>query len=81
MANESIKKNQRLPDSTVILNTEQSANLPQTLEMCYKFGAKKVFLPWASMTQLIGAPDKLMTIMKLDFYRTEEELITKVFKK
>ena len=79
VANESVSKNQSLPDSTVILNTQQSAKLPETLRMCYELGAKKVYLPWSSMTQLVGAPDMLMKVLKLDFYRSDEELIGKVF--
>ena len=79
VANESVKRNQPIPDSTVILNREQSNNLPVTLKICYDQGARNVFLPWYSMTQLVGAPETIMKILNLDFYKTEEQLIEKVF--
>lgn len=79
IANESIRLNQPTKPSTVILSMEQSTNLAESLRICIDQGAKYVYLPWSSMTQLIGAPDVLMTLLKLDFYRTEEELINKVF--
>ena len=81
IANESIKLNRAVGAKTVILNTDQAMNLPETLKLCYEVGAKKVYMPWFSMTQLVGAPDTLMTLMKLDFYRTDEQLIEKVFGK
>ena len=79
VANESIKLNQPTSDATVILNKEQTNNLPEILKLCYDQGAKNIFLPWYSMTQLIGAPETLMSILNLDFYKTEEQLIEKVF--
>lgn len=79
VANKSIELNQPISEATVILNLEQSDNLPKKLRMCYEHGAKKVYLPWSSMTQLIGAPDTLMKLLKLDFYRTDEMLLEKVF--
>jgi hypothetical protein len=79
IANESIRLDEAIGPATVILNTEQSMELPETLKVCYEIGAKKVYIPWYSMTQLIGAPETLMTILKLDFYKTEEQLIEKVF--
>ena len=81
LANESIKLNQPLSPKTVILNTEQSMNLPETLKMCHEIGAEYVFIPLYSMDQLVGAPETLMSIMKIDFYRSDEELIEKVFGK
>lgn len=81
IANESIALNEPIGPATVILNTEQSMELPETLKICYEIGAKKVYIPWYSMTQLVGAPDTLMTLMKLDFYKNDEHLIEKVFKK
>ena len=81
IANESIKLNQAIGPKTVILNTEQSKNLPETLRICYEMGANNVYMPWFSMTQLIGAPETLMTLLKLDFYKNEEQLIEKIFKK
>lgn len=80
VANESIKNNQPLDDNTVILSKENSMNLPLALKVCYEEGAKNVFIPWSSMTQLVGAPEKLMTLLKLYFYKTEDELIEVIFK-
>lgn len=79
IANESIKRNKPLTDSTVILSKENVANLPLALKVCYEEGAKNVFIPWSSMTQLVGAPDNLMTLLKLYFYKSEEELIDILF--
>ena len=31
------------------------------------------------MMELLGAPDQIQTILKLNFYRTEDELIKKLF--
>ena len=33
------------------------------------------------MMELLGAPDTLQRILKLNFYRTEEDLVEKIFKK
>lgn len=81
IAYESIKQNQAIKPATVILNTEQSMNLPETLKICHEVGAKYVFIPWYSMTQLVGAPEMLLNIMKLDFYKDDGQLIGKVFRK
>lgn len=78
-ANESIKINQPLPDGTVLLNSEQAQNLSKTLQICVNYGAKNVFVPGAAMLQLVGAPPMLMTLIKIDFYKTEEELLRKLF--
>lgn len=80
VANESIKRNQMLPDATVILDEENSNNLPEKLKICVERGAKKAFMPLYSMSQLVGAPPLLMTVLKVDYYRTEDELIEKLFK-
>lgn len=79
IANESIKHNKSLDDNTVILSKENSLNLPLALKVCYEEGAKNVFIPWSSMAQLVGAPENLMTLMKLYFYKTEEELVKILF--
>ena len=79
IARQSIKHNQSLEESTVILSKENCINLPETLRVCYEQKAKNVFLPWSTMTQLIGAPETLMKVLKLDFYKTEEELLEKLF--
>ena len=80
IAKESIKQNQSLDDSTVILSSENCTNLPEMLRICYEQKAKNVYIPWSSMIHLVGAPDTLMRVLNLDFYKTEEELIEKLFK-
>ena len=79
VANESIRNNQCLDDNTVILSKENALNLPLALKVCYEEGASNVFIPWSAMTQLVGAPEELMTLMKLYFYKSEEELIKILF--
>ena len=79
VANESVRRNLSLDDNTVILSKENSLNLPLALKVCYEEGAKNVFIPWYAMTQLVGAPENLMTLMKIYFYKTEEELIDILF--
>ena len=80
IANESIKNNMSLEDCTVILSREQSQNLPETLRISLEQGAKKIYLPLYASAQLVGAPQNLMEIIKFDFYKTEEELLEKLFK-
>ena len=43
-------------------------------------GAKKVYGPWKSMMELLNAPQYLQTKLQLDFYKTEDHLIERVFK-
>ncbi|MBR2558185.1 MAG: hypothetical protein IKE95_07460, partial [Methanobrevibacter sp.] len=80
LANESVKRNLEIPRSTVILSKPQSQNLSQSLKICIENGCENIFVPITSMTQLVGAPDEIMTLIKLDFYRSEDELISKVLK-
>lgn len=80
ISNESINRNQCIEDSTVILTDSSKGNLPKTLQICHEQGAKKVFIPWDQMMELLGAPDTLQRILKLNFYRKEEDLIEKLFK-
>ena len=75
IANESIKNNQSLMDSTVILNKSQSLKLHETLRTCYDEGAEHVYLPFSSITQLIGAPNALLKALNVEYYKTDEELI------
>ena len=81
VANESITRNQMLPDATVILDDENSKDLPEKLKICVERGAKKAYMPLYSMSQLVGAPPLLMTVLKVDYYRSEEELFNKLFRK
>lgn len=80
IANESIKNNQSLMDSTVILNKSQSLKLHETLRTCYDEGAEHVYLPFSSITQLIGAPNALLKALNVEYYKTDEELIDIIFK-
>ena len=80
ISDESINRNQSLDGSTVILTDSSKGNLPKTLEMCYLQDAKKVFIPWDQMIELVGAPDTLQRVLKLNFYRKSEDLIEKLFK-
>lgn len=80
IANESINQNKSLEDGTVILSKEHSQNLPETLKLCIEQGAKKVYMPIFTATQLVGAPNSLMELVKLDFYKNTDNLIEKLFK-
>lgn len=79
IANESIVRNESLSHATVILGEENSDNLPETLKLCIDQGASNVYIPWSAMSQLIRAPQQLMTLLKLDFYKSTEDLIEKLF--
>ena len=76
---ESIERNQNIDDATVILTDSSKGKLPQTLEMCYNQDAKKVFIPWDQAMELLGAPDTLQKVLKLNFYKSEEDLIERLF--
>ena len=80
VAKQSIENNIDLEDNSVILSTEQSQNLPETLRICVEQGAGKIFMPLFASSQLMGAPQILMNILKFDFYKSEEQLIEKLFK-
>ena len=67
-------------DSTVILNKSQSLKLHETLRTCYDEGAEHVYLPFSSITQLIGAPNALLKALNVEYYKTDEELIDIIFK-
>lgn len=80
VAKQSIENNIDLEDNSVILSLEQSENLPETLRICVEQGAGKIFLPLFASSQLLGAPQILMNILKFDFYKSEEQLMEKLFK-
>ena len=80
VANELVKNNKVFDESTVILPESVIGNLPLTLEKCMGEGAKKVYGPWKSMIELLNAPPYLQTKLQLDFYKTEDHLIERVFK-
>jgi hypothetical protein len=79
ISDESINKNQSLDDSTVILTDSSKGKLPQTLELCYSQDAKKVFIPFDQAMELLGAPDTLQRVLELNFYKSHEDLIGKIF--
>ena len=80
VSDESIKRNQSLDDATVILTESSKGKLPQTLQLCHDQGAEKVFIPWNQMMELLGAPETLQRILKLNFYKSEEDLVERIFK-
>ena len=79
VANESVRLNQEISPSTVILSKEQVTNLAETLKISIMQGAKKIYVSIFSMGQLVGAPQELTELIKIDFYKTEEDLINKLF--
>lgn len=79
VARETIKRNQSLSDSTVILTKSQAQVLPESLRICYDEGAKKVYMPWSLIPQLVGAPDTIVEILNISFYKTDDELIEMIF--
>ena len=79
VSDESVNRNQNIDDATVILTDSSKGKLPQTLELCYNQDAKKVFIPWDQAMELLGAPDTLQRVLKLNFYKNEEDLIEKLF--
>ena len=79
VSDESINRNQNIDDATVILTDSSKGMLPQTLELCYKQDAKKVFIPWDQAMELLGAPDTLQRVLKLNFYKSQDDLIDKLF--
>lgn len=80
IVNELAEKNKSFDVPTVILPESVIGNLPLTLERCIGEGAKKVYGPWKSMMELLNAPGYLQTKLQLDFYKSEDHLIERVFK-
>lgn len=79
IANESIERNQSLNEATVILTASSQGKLPQTINLCVEEGAKRALIPWNQTVELLGAPQELQMIIKLDLYRNEEHLIQELF--
>ena len=79
VANESIKNNQSLKDGTVILNDTVTGKLPQSLNTCISAGAKTVYLTLKQSMELLGAPQELITLINLEVYKNEEQLIGMLF--
>ena len=68
-----------MDDSTVILTKSQHMKLPETLRICYDEGAKKVYMPWSLIPQLVGAPDSIVELLNLTFYKSDDELVEIIF--
>ena len=80
IANETIKRNQKLEDATVILDDENIDSLPETFRVCIDHDVKNIYVPIKKTTELLGAPPVLMTLINFDFFKNEEDLIEKLFK-
>ena len=80
IANETIKRNQKLEDATVILDDENINSLPETFKVCIDHDIKNIYVPIKKTTELLGAPPVLMTLINFDFFKNEEDLIEKLFK-
>lgn len=79
IAIESLRINKNLKDHTVIVTDSTKGKLPDALKLCIENGAKYVHIPWNQMAELISAPQVLQTLLKLDFYKTEDALLEKLF--
>ena len=79
-ASQSIDKNQSFGESLCILNQSSKGKLPETLKVVVENGGKQVFIPWNQMTELVTAPQELQLILKLNFYKNDEDLIERLFK-
>lgn len=79
IANESIKNNQSLANSTVILNESQSKDLAETLRLCLENGAKNVYVPLSESKQLMWSLDAIRTKINIEFYKDDQYLINSLF--
>lgn len=79
IANESIKNNQSLANSTVILNESQSKDLAETLRLCVENGAKNVHVPLSESKQLMWSLDAIRTKINIEFYKDDQYLINSLF--
>ena len=79
IAKESVTNNAEIPSSTIILSKQQAENLPSALKICIEQEVETVYIPFYSTTQLIGAPDELMTLIKVELYKETEDLLEKLF--
>lgn len=79
VANESIKNNQRLDNSTVILNESQSIDLAETLRLCVENGARNVHVPLSESKQLMWSLDAIRTKINIEFYKDDQYLINQLF--
>ena len=79
IANESIKNNQSLANSTVILNESQSKDLAETLRLCLENGAKNVHVPLSESKQLMWSLDAIRTKINIEFYKDDQYLIKSLF--
>ena len=79
IANESVRNNQSLANSTVILSESQSKDLAQTLKFCVENGAKNVYLPLSESKQVMWSLDAIRTKINIEFYKNDEHLISRLF--
>ena len=79
VGNASLDLKQALDTSVCILNNSSKGRLAQSLKILIDNGAKKAMIPWDQTMELLGAPQELQFLIKLDFYRTEEDLKAKLF--
>lgn len=79
VANESIKTSHAVGDATVIFGSEIKGKLSETLSTCVEYKIQKAMIPWDIMKELVYAPYSLPSLINLDFYKTEDELINRLF--
>ena len=80
VARKSLENAASIDDSTVILIKESEANVPQSLNVCYDQNIKTIYIPLSSMTQLLGAPVQLTDLFDIQYYKSDEDLLEKLFK-
>ena len=80
VANESIMNNISIDDGTAILTEQCQGKLPSALKVCVEGEFRKVFIPFRLMVELLGAPYDLQTVIEMDYYKSEENLIERLFK-
>lgn len=79
IANESIRRNEEISPSTVIFSLEQVQNLAEMIGVCHEQDIQNIHTPWYTVTQLVGAPDNVMEMFNIQFYKTEEQLLKNLF--
>lgn len=79
IATHSVKQNMPLDSSTVILGETIGGKLSNILEICADEGASKVFIPSSLIGELIDVPSELQRNLQLEFYRTFDDLVEKIF--
>ena len=80
VAFESIKRNQSIDDSTVILTSSCKGKLSDIMKLCHGEGAKNIFLPKNQMIEIMPAFPELSSIFNINFYADVDDLTEKIFK-